>query len=135
MNKCRNNSIDVFRYVCAIMVVAIHTCPFEDISRELGYVFSQVVPRIAVPFFFCVAGYYYIGGLLSGKNNFLPYVKKLLFVYTSWSMLYYVITFFQNVVFNKGSLFDFVKGSIKSFFISGSYYHFWYFPAIFFAVL
>lgn len=58
--KQRNCSIDLFRYVCAIMVVAIHTNPFTDVDAELGYIFTQIVPRIGVPFFFAVAGYFYI---------------------------------------------------------------------------
>lgn len=47
----RNSSIDIFRYICAIMVIAIHTHPFMEISEKCGYVFTQITPRIAVPFF------------------------------------------------------------------------------------
>lgn len=54
MDKNRNCSIDIFRYVCAILVVVIHTIPFGDISKEMGYIFSQIISRIAVPFFFCI---------------------------------------------------------------------------------
>ena len=42
--EARNCSIDIFRYICAIMVVAIHTSPFSEINDELGYVFTQIVP-------------------------------------------------------------------------------------------
>ncbi len=41
-NNQRINSIDIFRLICAIMVVAIHTHPFEDIDSDLGYFFSQI---------------------------------------------------------------------------------------------
>ena len=58
--KVRNCSIDIFRYVCAIMVVGIHTQPLSEFSYEAGYIFSNIVPRIAVPFFFTAAGYFYV---------------------------------------------------------------------------
>ena len=65
--KTRNCSIDIFRYICAVMVIAIHTNPFLDASKKLGYIFSQIVPRIGVPFFFAVAGYFYIQKQSAGR--------------------------------------------------------------------
>ena len=64
MEKVRNNAIDIFRYVCAILVISIHSEPFLEINSSLHYFFVQVVPRIAVPFFFTIAGYYYIKSML-----------------------------------------------------------------------
>ena len=46
------------RVVCAYMVVAIHVHPFEEINSDIGYVFTQGVPRIAVSFFFVISGYF-----------------------------------------------------------------------------
>ena len=48
--RARNCSIDIFRYICAIMVVAIHTHPFSEINEELSYA-SLIATRTAVPFF------------------------------------------------------------------------------------
>ena len=127
----RNRSIDIFRYIGAIMVVAIHTSPFKDIDDRLGYIFTQIVPRIAVPFFFIVAGYFYINGLCTKKEVFLPYVKRLLKTYTLWSLVYFAIDFLrwghQNI---KG----FIANCLYSFLIIGSHYHFWFFPALFFSI-
>lgn len=44
-------SIDIFRYVCAIMVVAIHTRPLEEISTSLSFIVTDIISCIAVPFF------------------------------------------------------------------------------------
>ena len=68
MNKTRNCSIDLFRLYCAVLVVAIHTSPFMDQNNKLGFISTQVIPRIAVPFFFIVSGYYYIQNLEQGKK-------------------------------------------------------------------
>ncbi|MBQ7067114.1 MAG: acyltransferase [Lachnospiraceae bacterium] len=129
--KTRNYSIDIFRYVCAVMVVAIHTRPFSDLNEEIGFIFTQIVPRIAVPFFFCVAGYYYIPKLEKGYKSFSVYIKRLIITYSTWSCFYYIIDFLQYGYLDvKG----FISRSLYKFAISGSYYHFWFFPALIFAV-
>lgn len=76
----RNSSIDIFRYICAIMVIAIHTHPFMEISEKCGYVFTQITPRIAVPFF-AAAGYFYIQKLEKNEKPFWMYIKRLLITY------------------------------------------------------
>ena len=55
----RYNSIDVFRLVCAIMIVSIHTQPLSDINSFAGYFASGIITRFAVPYFFVVSGYFY----------------------------------------------------------------------------
>lgn len=127
----RNRSIDIFRYICAIMVVAIHTQPFSEIDEKLGYVFTEIVPRIAVPFFFAVAGYFYILGLRRKKDILLPYLKRILKCYAIWSIPYFVVDFFQWGHLN---LKGFVVNCIYSFTTVGSHYHFWFFPALIFSV-
>lgn len=73
--KQRNQSIDIFRLLCAVMVVAIHTSPLSELGDGAAYLFQEIVPRIAVPFFFAAAGYFYIGKLERGDRCFLPYLK------------------------------------------------------------
>ena len=128
----RNRSIDIFRYVCAIMVVAIHTHPFEDIHEKMGFIFTQVIPRVAVPFFFITAGYFYMNSLRNKKRAFIPYIKSILKCYILWSLIYFFVDFiqwgYQNI---KG----FIGHCFTSFFITGSHYHFWFFPALIFAVI
>lgn len=132
MVKQRNCSIDIFRYVCAVLVVAIHTQPFSDLHAGLGFVFTQILPRIAVPFFFLVAGYFYTGKLESGKPCFLPYVKRLFITYFIWSVIYFIAQTVKNPPANL------IKSALIFGFravTTGSAYHFWFFPALFFAVI
>ena len=70
LNTQRNCSIDFFRLVCAVMVVSIHTHPLSGINDSLTFFINNVFPRIAVPFFFCTSGYYYIRALKAGKPVF-----------------------------------------------------------------
>ena len=44
-------SIDIARYVSALLVVCIHTFPFLEISETFNTYFIHTVCRLAVPFF------------------------------------------------------------------------------------
>ena len=127
----RNCSIDIFRYICAIMVVAIHTHPFTEVSANVEFVFSQVFSRIGVPFFFAVAGYFYTQKLDKNQKPFFPYIKRILITYFIWSCIYYFIDFIQGGYKN---IIAFFENSAYMFFVTGSHYHFWFFPALIFAV-
>lgn len=126
-NGNRTPSIDLFRYFCAILVVAIHTRPLEEINAPLGFVFSDIITRIGVPFFFSVSGYYYYKKYNSQKYPFFRYFERLLIIYSLWSCFYYLIDFLQ---WGHSNIKGFFINCIFSYFIYGSYYHFWYFPAL-----
>ncbi len=129
--RVRNSSIDLFRYIAAVMVVAIHTQPFSDVSGEAGYVFSQILPRAGVPFFFAVSGYFYIQKLEKKQKPFLPYIRRLLVPYVIWSCVYYLVDFcaggYQQPV-------QFLGECVYRFLITGSHVHFWFFPALIYSV-
>ena len=129
--KIRNCSIDIFRYICAIMVVAIHTHPFSDINENLGYIFTEIIPRIGVPFFFATSGYFYIQKLENNQKPFFSYCKRLFITYFIWSCIYFVIDFLQWGYSNPKS---FLSRCIYHFIITGSWEHFWFFPALIFSV-
>ena len=85
-----------------------------------------------------VAGYYYINKITKDgvkiKEEFWWYVKKLLVVYSIWSVIYIVIEFIQE--FNNGlNIISFLKQILQNYFIGGSYYHLWFFPALFFSII
>ncbi len=130
ISKYRNCSIDIYRYICAIMVIAIHTHPFSDINQNLGFICTQVLTRIGVPFFFCVAGYFYIQKLETGKP-FFPYLKRLISIYLIWSFVYFFIDFLE---WGYSNPLGFIVNCVLSFTVYGSYYHFWFFPALIISV-
>lgn len=124
--EVRNNSMDLFRYLCALMVVAIHTSLFKDINSQLGFIFVELIPRIAVPYFFALSGYFYFQSLLKTGNTW-NYIKKSILTYVSWSIIYFIVNFIQ---WGHNNLKDYIVSSVYLFFIEGSYYHFWFFPAL-----
>lgn len=123
----RNGAIDVFRYICAVMVVAIHTSPFYDLNEDIGYIATEVLTRIAVPFFFLVSGYFYIKKLNQKTNVFRTYLLRILKTYAVWSCLYYLVDFLE---WGHTNLKGFVAHCFYSFTVIGSHYHFWFFPAL-----
>lgn len=136
----RNNSIDIFRFISSLLVVAIHTNPMTEINSYLGYFCSQILPRVAVPFFFCVSGYFYIRKLEKATDKkeiitvfyttFLSYLK----IYFFWSVLY-LICDYKQYFYEGVSVKGIIAGIILSFFVYGSYYHLWYFIGIFFSLI
>lgn len=134
-SKIKITSIDLMRVVCAYMVVAIHVHPFEEINSDIGYVFTQVVPRIAVPFFFVVSGYFFTKSLIKDSNITFKYLKRLIITYILWSLIYFTYQFLINIIKGDISILSIIKINILNFLFFGSYYHLWYFPALIFCVI
>ena len=130
MNKTRNCSIDLFRLYCAVLVVAIHTSPFMDQNNKLGFISTQVIPRIAVPFFFIVSGYYYIQNLEKGKKCISSTIWKVFKLYTFWSIIYLTrnfILFVTKDAITLQSIKGFIVNNLVNYLFYGTEYHLWYF--------
>lgn len=130
----RNNSIDFFRLVCAVFIVAIHTHPLLDLNDTAGYYATYLFTRVGVPFFFCTSGYFYIKALLNGKKVFKKTLLRLLTVYGFWSVIYIVLSM-DDALKAGQELIGFIKGIPYMLLVDGTYYHFWFFPALMFAII
>lgn len=110
----RNASLDLLKVFMAFAVVGIHTGFLKEYSADISYIFTQGIFRLAVPIFFMINGYYFYSFLLKKKPLFL-WLKHLLVLYLSWTLIYVC-------------LFDLVNGEIIKTIIYG-YFHLWYIPA------
>ena len=138
MNK-RNAGIDFFKYIAAILVIAIHSRLFSDINNNLYFAVVHLIARVAVPFFAVCSGYYMAaraGGRATWENEdtakLLKQWKKLIIVYAVWTMLYLLYsipTWIQTGWFSAWAFVDFGIAAV----LSGSHYHLWYFLAIIYA--
>jgi surface polysaccharide O-acyltransferase-like enzyme len=133
--KKSNELVNLMRIICAYMVLAIHVHPGEDISHMAYLIASNIIPRLGVPFFFSIAGYYYIKSMLEERSNFKKYMLRLLVTYSFWSVIYIAFKLSYSLYTNTFEPTSFLLESVKSFFITGSFYHLWFFPALIFAVL
>lgn len=125
----RNAKIDLSRLFFAICVIAIHTHPFQDVSDITFYIFTETIPRVAVPFFFCVMGYYFIDRLKKGKSA-KAYFKGMLITYSVWSLIFAIINMIiylsEKMPFN-----EILITLVKGYFFYGTNEHLWFFPAAF----
>lgn len=131
MNQ-RNNAIDILRFLCAVMVIAIHTRPVLWLQNYLdGGI--QIFVQIAVPFFFCITGYFLKEGENKlGTSAILHVLKKDFFLYLIWSIVYFAVIFMQNPTLI--SLHS-IKWVMMDFFVNGSFYHLWYMVAVMWCLL
>ena len=134
LSKERVNSIDFFRYVCAIMVVICHLS-FDEIWGDVGYFLENIYPMISVPFFLSVSGYFYIRDLEAGKGRFWKQLKHILTVYALWGILYTIPTLLLFPPTSLHGLLASLKKMPVTFLFYGFPYHFWYFPAVLFSII
>ena len=52
--------IDLLKFVCAFLVIGIHTRPFQASSELLDKVFYYDISNYAVPFFYACTGYFLV---------------------------------------------------------------------------
>lgn len=120
--------IDVFKLICALLVVCIHFNPLNDINSDLNFWLTQILARIAVPFFFITSGFFgYLA--MQEKTKFIKYIKRIIKLY-----LLYTIVYLPRIIYGWYVLEDFsmktIVRFIGAFFITSSYFHLWYFVAL-----
>ncbi|MEB7537421.1 acyltransferase [Pantoea anthophila] len=79
----RNNAIDLVKILMAILVISIHTITPDGV---FDYLLTQSVARVAVPFFFIAAGYYFPSNPKSVDIKRTVY--RLTLLYIAWCAFY-----------------------------------------------
>lgn len=87
------NSLDLFKFVFAIVVVSIHTQPFLDIKERFNWYYIHTFGNLAVPFFFMTSGFLLfknINGLetTEQKKKVKKYILHLLKIYIVWCIIW-----------------------------------------------
>lgn len=136
-------SLDVAKFVCALLVIIIHTRPFSGLSDIIDFYLVDVIARIAVPLFFALSGYLFFNGLryqdgkisncAENRTKLFTYLKRIVLLYIGWSIAYILVQlpqWYQTGWWGKALL----KDCAASFLFSGSYYHLWYLLALIYAI-
>lgn len=127
-------ALDLAKYAGAMLVVAIHTFPFEDISPAFNLYFISTICRLAVPFFFVCSSFFLFGkerkaaSVLEKRRVLLSYLKRLGILYLIWTVIYLPYTIWNYS--EAGFTFLSLLGWIRDFLLNGSYYHLWFLPAL-----
>lgn len=140
-SKKNFESIDIMKFLCAILVVAIHISPLgsndSTIAKLFNYGIQHYLARIAVPFFFMCTGF-----LVFRKTELesfsitvgIQYAKKTYKLYLLWTLIYSPFIIKGIMSHNRGVIYGLI-GFIRNFLFVGSYTHLWYLNASAFAVL
>lgn len=93
----RIGSLDLFRFLAIVAVIAIHTTPFRthcgienDLYRCIDVVINQLA-RFAVPFFFVISGYFWGAKVRKGGAPLATawgMASRVLVLFLAWSLLY-----------------------------------------------
>ena len=127
-------SLDLAKFICAILIIILHTAPFSSYSKVLTFGLRNIVTVIAVPFFFCTSGFLAFKKIDSleskqKKKYVSNYLKRLGIMYLVWSVVYFI---FVVIKWTRGdfSIYS-VLEYIRDFFFEGSYSTIWFLPALF----
>lgn len=137
LEKKQYNGINFMKFICSILVIAIHTNPFNGISKEINFFIVNILSRIAVPLFFICSGYFLYDKLSINDDEFrkykvLKYISNLIDIYFLWTFIYLIFNFksyFIDLGYIKGSIIFF-----RNFIFIGTQFHLWYLIALFTSV-
>lgn len=118
-------SIDKFRLIASILIIAIHTYPLSSINETLDFIFTHVICRIGVPIFLMITGLFVLPKALEDRKSLIKYTKKIIKIYIICMVIYFPINIYAGKLKGIG-----IIGILKEIFINGTFYHLWYFPAL-----
>ena len=126
----QSRSIDLAKFIGALLIIIIHTDPFSSYSGVVTFGLRNCIATVAVPFFFITSGYLYSKKqttLLTNQDknaHFIKWLTRVLIMYLFWSAVYFVFVVIKWFI--QGFTFNLVLIYIKDFFLNGSYSTIWY---------
>lgn len=126
MSKTKSyTGIDLFRFVAAFLVIAIHTSPLIRYSEIGDFILTRIIARVAVPFFFMTSGFFLITRYTYDSKKLIAFVKKSAILYGVAIAIYIPFNIY-NGYFAMDNLY---QNILKDIIFNGTLYHLWYLPA------
>ena len=128
MQKIQNDKkyypgIDLFKFLCAILVIMIHANPFGEDAFP-GMILRQVICPIAVPFFFAASSFF-----LFSSSDPRKHIVKIIRSYLIWSAVYFPLVIVKWILGSEG-LRENLLNYIRNFIFEGSYQTIWFLNAL-----
>lgn len=124
------NSIDLFKFIFSLCVIAIHTHPLEQCDNQTIISIYNSIVGLAVPFFFVSTGYL-LGkkSLSKGKEcNDAQLIKnhlyKVIKLYIVWSIIYLPLAIVDYIKNGKNIFYNILL-YIRGFVFVGEHYNSW----------
>lgn len=118
-------NIDRFRFIAALLVIAIHTSPLLSFSETGDFILTRIIARVAVPFFFMVSGFFLISKYNKDNGRLLKFIKSTLLIYGVAVVFYIPLNIYSGDFHASGFLPEIIKDIV----FDGTLYHLWYLPA------
>lgn len=140
--RANRNGIDLFKFIMALCVVAIHTHPLEGVTAPFVIKLYKIVVQCAVPFFFLATGYLLACRMDWPYNSqasiqkLTVYLWKTVKLYLIWSLIYMPLAIYDYV----HARFSLLKGTmlyLRGLFLLGEHYNsyiLWYLLSTIYAV-
>ena len=130
-NKVCYRGIDVMKFVMALFVVVLHTHPLCNVNETFNFLTADIMGRTAVPFFFTATGFLLEKQIGQQKKRevIAPYIRKLLFLYCIWTMVYLPVIIYDKIIVSDMPSTYNLFAIARDFFFTGSYSHLWYLTA------
>lgn len=86
--------IDLLKFICAFLVIGIHTRPFQASNVALDKLFYYDISNYAAPFFYACTGYFLIAKQPEKElhTRLILRWKKVMKLYLVWSSIYLPLT-------------------------------------------
>lgn len=116
-------SVDIFKFIAAILIVAIHTRPFYN--TIIDYYFLSFC-RIGVPFFFIATSFFFFRKPNPDIKN---YTKRLLTLYGLWFVIELPLVYHRLFIEFKQPLVLQLLNGVRSFLFSNTFGASWFIMA------
>ena len=92
-----SGGLDWFRLPAALLVVANHTSPLHAFFPEPDHVLPHILPRVAVPFFLTVSGYFLLPKAeREGRRAVCPFLRRTLLLYLCATLFYLPLQLYKG---------------------------------------
>lgn len=125
MKNKNYTGIDLFRFIAALLVIAIHISPLASFNETADFILTRVIARVAVPFFFMTSGFFLLSGHKFKAEKLVTLIKKTAQIYVIAIIVYIPINIY-NGYFKMDYL---LLNIVKDILFDGTFYHLWYLPA------
>lgn len=139
MQNTNYKLLDLMKFICAFLVIGIHTRPFQAVSDVVDKLFYYDISNYAVPFFYACTGYFLIVKQqnMSMHEKICFRVKKVLKLYVVWSIIYLPLTFCGWVIEGNGEPVYLLR-CVRNFILVGDNFYswaLWYLNGLVFALI
>ena len=140
MERKNLNSIDMFKLLMAVAVVAIHTNPIINWTHPAAIKAVVIIEEWAVPFFFTASGFLLFHAMkepyVEEIKRIDRYIVKIIKMYCAWTFISLSLTLYGYFVSGNGII-SCVLSYVKYFLFVGKLYnsyHLWYLLSLIYAL-